>query len=304
MLRDFVVVAVVGSIIAGLHQTCAAGAVSQRQQRTGAQAELDVPHFSLDDLLSDDDFAETEFIVLSQHEATRESAHTEASNGVEVDMATFEVHSHGDSAMTQRNSAAGNGVVCETVCRPRTASASDEGPPSDDTSEASSSFLELNSDSDGDDVSMLQQRVRSLIEALQIQQAEQVAVLARSFNRSLCAASGGGWDSERSVCAPFMHASPTTVASCDGTRVFEACSGDFVDGNGVAHAGGSVGDYVPCSPFQALALAHVQQDSVPEQVRVHDAGLHDCKRCCCVCRSNSPIVRARARVCVCGSATL
>ena len=220
-------------------------------------AALAVPHFSLHDLMADDEFADTEFIVLSQQEKSRDGARRAATEELEV-------HTHGDAALHNTATASGSGVVCETVCRPRTAANAAAG--------GGGSFLELDELQDAatggaGTTEALQQYVRKVVGSLQQNHAAQVQELALAFNRSLCEATGGGWNPERAACAPFMRASsPTTVSSCEGGDVFEACNGDFVDANGVAHTG-TAGDYVPCNPFQALALSHTQHQAVPKQVR-------------------------------------
>ncbi len=226
-------------------------------------AALAVPHFSLHDLMADDEFADTEFIVLSQQEKAHDGAERRAATE------ELEVHTHGDAALHNIATASGSGVVCETVCRPRTS-----------TSAAGASFVELDELEDApggaDAAKALQQYVRKVVETLQQNNAAQLEELALAFNRSLCEATGGGWSKVSAACAPFLRASPTMVSSCEGGDVFEACNGGFRDANGVVHDG-TAGDYVPCNPFQALALSHTQHHAVPQQVHARSNPWFGCR---------------------------
>lgn len=265
---------------------CAGGVVSEttlpKRSNSRGEARLAVPHFNLADLMSEDEFADTEFIVLSQREALNAQDHALQNHAASAQTELFEVHSHGSSSLAGDSSASqGNGgVVCETVCRPRSSSTSPITGSAATPPTSRASFIETGSDSTPEPRTT-QDHLRNVIDDMQRQHAAQLNELAITFNRTICESTGGGWDSERAVCAPFMRPSLSAVSSCDGNAVFEACAGSFVDADGVTHYDdGSGDDYVPCNPFQALALSHLKKSSVPKQVRWWFPST-----CVCVCVS-------------------
>ena len=232
---------------------------------SSGEARLAVPHFNLADLMSEDEFADTEFIVLSQQESLNTQDHALNKDAASAGTELFEVHSHGSSSLAADSASQGNGVVCETVCRPRSSSINPASELAATPPSSRASFIETGSDSNPE-LRMTQDHLRHVIDDMQRQHAVQLNELAIVFNRTICESTGGGWDAERAVCAPFMRPSALAVSSCDGNGVFEACMGNFVDADGVTHYDGGSGDYVPCNPFQALALSHLQKSSVPKQV--------------------------------------
>jgi len=66
----------------------------------------------------------------------------------------------------------------------------------------------------------------------------------REVHRTLCEGKGGKWIDETGNCAPFMRATERSIEH-QGEELFGACKEEFG------------GLYVPCSPYQALALAHM-----------------------------------------------
>lgn len=68
-------------------------------------------------------------------------------------------------------------------------------------------------------------------------------------DKKICHSKGGKWNDDNSDCEDFMQASKSHIAF-DGDAVFQTCQQDVGT------------DYVPCNPYQALALAHLY--SVPD----------------------------------------
>lgn len=217
---------------------------------------LSVPHFNLNEVMSDEEFANTEFIVLSQ----QQQLNTGADSRSKVN--EVEILAQGATGSSSSLAATDSGVVCETVCRPRQSSAG--GVPQ----EAQTAFIETGHQEDAERVT---QPIESQsLKELELRFASQLDDMARSFNRTLCSATGGSWVESTSTCAPFMQASNVAVSACDGSGIFDACS------NGVDTTADLDVEYIPCSPFQALSLAHLQKDWVPDQVSHHELSSAQC----------------------------
>ena len=63
-------------------------------------------------------------------------------------------------------------------------------------------------------------------------------------HKTICEGKGGKWVDEKGDCAPFMKSTEQAIAH-NGENIFKACKEEL----------GNL--YVPCSPYQALALAHM-----------------------------------------------
>jgi len=83
------------------------------------------------------------------------------------------------------------------------------------------------------------------------------------LGRTICKMKGGKWDHSGGECAPFMRSTEGKGVANEGKNLFDECKKDF---------GAS---YVPCSPYQALALAHMYD--VPDHMYywLWPGGRHD-----------------------------
>ncbi len=76
--------------------------------------------------------------------------------------------------------------------------------------------------------------------------AERMSLLEMraTLGRAICEAKAGVWDGEAAACDEFMRSTVAKTAY-EPNGVFSSCQAEFGD------------SYVPCSPYQALALAHM-----------------------------------------------
>lgn len=138
-------------------------------------------------------------------------------------------------------------ILCETICRPV-----------NDT-EMSSARAEAGS---------AEAQVKN-VEAANAANAAALQPGGLSFiqmESKICTAKGGGWvdgvEGADGQCEPFMQASEATV-KYQPEAIFHTCSSEF----------GKL--YVPCSPYQALALSHLYQVPDKSHYRLWPGGRPD-----------------------------
>lgn len=80
--------------------------------------------------------------------------------------------------------------------------------------------------------------------------------------KTICEGKGGKWVDEQGNCAPFMKSTEQLIAH-NGENIFKACKEEL----------GNL--YVPCSPYQALALAHMYDVPDHSYFWLWPGGRHD-----------------------------
>jgi len=82
------------------------------------------------------------------------------------------------------------------------------------------------------------------------------------LGRTICESKGGGWVDDSGKCDPFMRSTELALEH-DGEGIFNACKLEHGD------------KYVPCSPYQALALAHMYNVPDHSYYWLWPGGRHD-----------------------------
>jgi len=138
-------------------------------------------------------------------------------------------------------------ILCETICRPV------------DDKDMSSARAEAGN---------TEANVKNT-EASTAANAEALAPGGMSFlelESKICTAKGGGWvngfEGKDGVCEPFMRASDATT-KYQPEAIFHVCSSEFG------------AQYVPCSPYQALALSHLYEVPDKNHFRLWPGGRPD-----------------------------
>jgi hypothetical protein len=141
-------------------------------------------------------------------------------------------------------------IVCETICRPQ----------EDSDIEESAAVAKDNNAATETASSRAPEPAKS---GETESDTENTAFISMAeFERTICKSKGGGWADESGKCEPFMR-STTISLEHDGEGIFKACKVEHGD------------KYVPCSPYQALALAHMYEVPDHSYYWLWPGGRHD-----------------------------
>ena len=88
------------------------------------------------------------------------------------------------------------------------------------------------------------------------------ASIMLQVHKTICEGKGGKWIDEKGDCAPFMKSTEQAIPH-NGENIFKACKEEL----------GNL--YVPCSPYQALALAHMYDVPDHSYFWLWPGGRHD-----------------------------
>eukprot|EP00941_MAST-03F_sp_MAST-3F-sp1_P000356 g356.t1 len=189
----------------------------------------------------EDDFEETSFLMLSEKVFSTQKnklMHKDPAQTKSLGVDTF-----GENAPIQ----------CETVCRPlednETDKALDASTPSPKAQDASTpSPSETNTTvSGGERTSSSSQEnliQRGNISEEKASDNDEISFLQLSLSKQMCELKSGGWNHDTKECDPFMKATEVKL-SYEPKAIFNICQQEH----------GKL--YVPCNPYQALALAHI-----------------------------------------------
>jgi len=138
-------------------------------------------------------------------------------------------------------------ILCETICRP---------------------VNESEMQSARQEAALGEAEVRDSGAAADAFQGAPMAAAGMSFlelSSKICEAKGGAWVEEgdgKGRCEEYMRASEATTRH-DGKALFHICSAEFGK------------QYVPCSPYQALALSNLYKVPNKKYYRLWPGGRHD-----------------------------